>query len=86
MRLLRIALSLSLFAKLPTAQCELNIRILVELDEFTEQRVSKRSGNFEKSSDSQLMIELLNYSASFLRAYALHRGCNPFFFSVLVAW
>lgn len=52
MSLLRIALSislsLSLFAKLPTVQCELNIRILVELDEFTEQRVSKRSGNFEK--------------------------------------
>lgn len=40
----------------------------------------------KKSSDSQLMIELLNYSASFLRAYALHRGCNPFFFSVLGAW
>lgn len=80
------SLSLSLFAKLPTVQCELNIRILVELDEFTEQRVSNRSGNFEKSSDSQLMIELLNYSASFLRAYALHRGCNPSFFSVLGAW
>lgn len=42
------SLSLSLFAKLPTVQCELNIRILVELDEFTEQRVSNRSGNFEK--------------------------------------
>lgn len=42
------SLSLSLFAKLPTVQCELNIRILVELDEFTEQRVSNRSGNFKK--------------------------------------
>ena len=79
------SLSLSLFAKLPTVQCELNIRILVELDEFTEQRVSNRSGNFEKKQRFPIndrIIKLFRVVSASLRVAP---RVQPFF-SVLGAW